>query len=84
MTLDAYSYQTLLVNVAFALGNVAQAFGILLVARYVYAFFFHDEFDPSDQVVAHAKLGFALLVLGFCLVNLFAALSLVVHLLRRF
>ena len=46
--------------------------GIILIARYVHAFFFADEFDPSEQVVKPAKAGFILLVAGFCLVNLFS------------
>ena len=70
-----FELQGLLASIVYPLGNGLQGVGIILVARYVYAFFFHDDFDPSEQVVKHARLGFILLAGGFCLVNLFSLFS---------
>ena len=65
-----------LINATFAFGNGLQAVGPILLAPYVYTFFFSDDFDPSEKVVARAKVGFLLLVAGYCLVNLVASFSL--------
>ncbi len=73
--MDVYAYQAVLASIVYPLGHGLQAVGIILVARYVYAFLFHDEFEPIEQVVKHAKLGFVSLVSGFCLVHLFSMLS---------
>ena len=73
-----------LASIAYPLGNGAQGVGMVLVARYVYAFLFRDEFDPSEQVVRHAKAGFMLLVAGFCLVHLFSLFSSLAVLYGRF
>ena len=64
-----------LASIFYPLGNGLQAVGAVLVARYVYAFLFHDDFDPSERVVKHARVGFILLVAGFCLVHVFSLFS---------
>ena len=74
----------LLSSIVYPLGNGAQGVGIILIARYVYAFFFADEFDPSEQVLKHAKAGFMLLVMGFCLVHVFSLFSSLMVLYGRF
>ncbi len=80
---EMFEYISLVSSFAYALGNGAQGVGIILVARYVYGFFFTDEFDPGERTIKHAKVGFMLLVVGFCLVSMFSLLSYLPVLERR-
>ena len=74
--MDIYQWWSMLVNFGYSVGNGLQLVGAILVARYVYGFLFTDEFEPSEKVVKYAKLGFVLLVVGYCLNNLFSASTL--------
>ena len=74
----------LIASIVYPLVNGLQGVGTILVARYVYAFFVTDKFDPSKHVVMHAKAGLIILVMGFCLVYMFSLFSGLMVLYGRF
>ena len=63
--------------------SLGPAVGLLLMARYVYSFFFGDE-DVSDRVVTQAKVGFIVFLAGYATGPVYSGLFLARSLVEYF
>ena len=65
------------------LNSLGPAVGLLLMARYLYNFFFGDE-DVSDRVVTQARVGFIVFLAGYATGPVYSGLSLARSLVEYF